>query len=88
MAQYTEADVQNALADIANGIAVATAGTQHGVLRTTLRDRISGTQHHKNASSYLASCTEHLGGTWSGSAEVAGGADRENGAAARTAPIT
>jgi hypothetical protein len=53
MAQYTEADIQNALADIANGIAKATAGMRHGVPRTTLRDRISGSQHHRTAHSNM-----------------------------------
>ena len=28
MAQYTEADIQNALADIENGVAIATAATR------------------------------------------------------------
>ena len=46
MALYTEADIANALADIANGVPVATAGSRHGIPRTTLRDRISGSQHH------------------------------------------
>jgi hypothetical protein len=53
MAQYTEADIQNALADIANGVAKATAGMRHSVLRTTLRDRISGSQHHRTAHSNM-----------------------------------
>jgi hypothetical protein len=47
MAEYTEADIQNALADIANGILATTAAKIHGVLRTTLYSRISGSQHHK-----------------------------------------
>jgi hypothetical protein len=53
MAQYTEADIQNALADIANGIAKATAGMRHGVPRTTLRDWISGSQQHRTAHSNM-----------------------------------
>jgi hypothetical protein len=53
MAQYTEADIQNALADIRNGVAKATAAVRHGIPRTTLRDRISGSQHHKTAYSNM-----------------------------------
>ena len=49
MAHYTEADIQNALADIASGVPTATAAAQHGIPRTTLYGRISGTQHHKSA---------------------------------------
>jgi transposase-like protein len=49
MAQYTEADIQRALTDIENGVAIATAATRHGIPRSTLRDRISGSQHHKTA---------------------------------------
>ena len=49
MAEYTEADIQNALADIANGIPATTAAKKHGVPRTTLYGRISGSQHHKTA---------------------------------------
>jgi Tc5 transposase DNA-binding domain/helix-turn-helix, Psq domain len=49
MAEYTEADIQNALADIANGIPATTAAKIYGVPRTTLYSRISGSQHHKTA---------------------------------------
>jgi hypothetical protein len=49
MAEYTEADIQNALADIANGILATTAAKIHGVPRTTLYGRISSSQHHKTA---------------------------------------
>ena len=42
MALYTKADIQNALADIANEVPIATVAKRHGVPRTTLRDRISG----------------------------------------------
>jgi hypothetical protein len=53
MAQYTEADMQNALADIRNGVAKATAAARHGIPRTTLRNRVSGSQHHKTAHSNM-----------------------------------
>ena len=39
MAPYTEDDVQNALIDFQNGVALATAATQNGVPRSTLHDR-------------------------------------------------
>ena len=42
MAAYIENDVRNALTDIRNGGAIATAATYYGVLRTTLRDRLNG----------------------------------------------
>ena len=42
MATYTENDVQNALADLRNGGALATTATRHGVPRTTLRNRLNG----------------------------------------------
>jgi len=41
MDRYTEADIQNALADIANGVPATTAAKIHGVPRTTLYSRIS-----------------------------------------------
>jgi hypothetical protein len=53
MAQYTEADMQNALVDIRNGVAKATAAARHGIPRTTLRNRVSGSQHHKTAHSNM-----------------------------------
>ena len=49
MAPYTEDDVQNVLVDFQNGVALATAATQNGVLRSTLRDRGNGTQSHRYA---------------------------------------
>ena len=49
MAAYTENDVQNALADLRNGDALATTATRHGVLRTTLRDRLNGAQSCRDA---------------------------------------
>ena len=49
MATYTEDDVQNALTDIENGLAKATAATRHSVPRSTLRNRLNGTQSHKYA---------------------------------------
>ena len=49
MAAYTENDVQNALADLCNGGALATAATRHGVPRTTLRDRLNSTQSCRDA---------------------------------------
>jgi hypothetical protein len=53
MAQYTEAGMQNALADVRNGVAKVTAATRHGIPRTTLRKRVSGSQHHKTAHSNM-----------------------------------
>ena len=49
MAPYTENDVQNILIDFQNGVALATAATQNGVPRSTLRDRVNGTQSHRYA---------------------------------------
>ena len=49
MAQYTEADIENALTDIQNGVPKSTAAMRHGIPRTTLRGRISGSRHHKIA---------------------------------------
>ena len=49
MATYTENDVQNALADVQNGGAVATASDRHGVPRTTLRDRLNGARSCRHA---------------------------------------
>ena len=44
MATYTEGDVENALTDLENGVALATAATRHGILRNTLRGRLHGIQ--------------------------------------------
>ena len=41
MATYTEDDVQNALADLENKVALATAATRYRVLRNTLRSRLN-----------------------------------------------
>jgi hypothetical protein len=41
MARYTEGDIQNALADLRNGVALATAATEHGVPRNTLHGRLN-----------------------------------------------
>ncbi|CAG5137170.1 uncharacterized protein ALTATR162_LOCUS46 [Alternaria atra] len=49
MARYTEEDVQNALADLESGVALATAATRHGVPRNTLRGRFNGAQPHQRA---------------------------------------
>jgi hypothetical protein len=49
MATYTEGDVQNALTDLGNGVALATAATRHGVPRNTLRGRHNGAQSHRQA---------------------------------------
>jgi hypothetical protein len=53
MTQYTEADIQNALADIQNGVPKSTAAMRYGIPLTTLRDRISGSWHHKIAYSNI-----------------------------------
>src|SRR6266536_2148267 len=53
MDRYTEADIQNVLTDIANGVPTQTAAKNHGVPRTTLRDRISGSQNHRSAYSNM-----------------------------------
>ena len=44
MATYTEGDIQNALTDLRNGVALATATTRHGIPRNTLRGRLYGIQ--------------------------------------------
>ena len=49
MATYTEGDVQNALSDLRNGAALATAAKKHSVPRNTLRGRLDGRQPHQNA---------------------------------------
>jgi hypothetical protein len=46
-------DMQNALADIRNGVAKTTAAVRHGIPHTTLRDLVSGSQHHKTAHSNM-----------------------------------
>jgi hypothetical protein len=53
MDRYTKANIQNVLADIANGIPTQTAAKNHSVPRSTLRDRISGSQNHKSAYSHM-----------------------------------
>ena len=53
MTRYTEADIQNALADIQNGVPKSTAAMWHGIPCTTLRGRICGSQHHKVAYSSM-----------------------------------
>jgi hypothetical protein len=49
MAIYTEDDIQNALADVGNGVTLATAATKYGVLRNTLRERLEGVQSCRHA---------------------------------------
>ena len=49
MARYTEGDVQNALADLESGVALATAAAQHRIPRNTLRGRINSAQPHRHA---------------------------------------
>ena len=49
IARHTEEDVQNALADLESGVALATAATRHGVPRNTLRGRLKGAQPHLHA---------------------------------------
>ena len=49
MAIYTENDVQNALANVRNGVALATAATRNGVPRNTLRGRLGGAQSYRYA---------------------------------------
>ena len=51
MARYTEGDIQNALADLRNGVALATAATEHGVPRNTLCGRLNSAQPHQYAHS-------------------------------------
>ena len=51
MARYTEGDIQNALADLRNGVALATAATEHGVPRNTLRGRLNSARPHQYAHS-------------------------------------
>jgi hypothetical protein len=45
--------MQNALADVRNGVAKGTAAMRHGIPRTTLRNRVSRSQHHKTAHSNM-----------------------------------
>ena len=49
MRTYTEEDVQNALADLQNGVALATAATYHGIPRNTLRGRLNSAQSYRGA---------------------------------------
>ena len=49
MAAYIENDVQNALTDLRNKSALATAATRHGVSRTILRDRLNDAQSYRDA---------------------------------------
>ena len=42
MASYTEDDVQNALVDLQNGVALITAAIWNGVSRFTLRNHENG----------------------------------------------
>jgi hypothetical protein len=49
MAIYTKNDVQNALADLRNGVALATAATHHSVSRNTLRSCLDGAQSRQDA---------------------------------------
>ncbi|KAJ3459735.1 hypothetical protein MRS44_015808 [Fusarium solani] len=46
MPKYTETDIQNALQEVREGVAVRTAAGRHGVPESTLRGRISGSQSH------------------------------------------
>lgn len=46
---YTEGDVLNALADLKEGVALATAATRNGVPRNTLRGRLEGAQPSRYA---------------------------------------
>jgi 4-hydroxybenzoate polyprenyltransferase len=48
---YTEGDIQNALADLKEGVALATAATRNGVPRNTLRGRLYGAQPSRYAHS-------------------------------------
>ena len=49
MAAYTENDVQNALINIRNGGALATAFIYHGVLQITLCDCLNSARFCQNA---------------------------------------
>ncbi|KAH7465258.1 hypothetical protein FOMA001_g17217 [Fusarium oxysporum f. sp. matthiolae] len=49
MPEYTEQDLQNAIVDVRNGVAVRTAATRHGVPRGTLRARLNGAQPQRTA---------------------------------------
>lgn len=51
--EYTEADVQCALAEIANGKSIRKASLEWGVPRTTLQDRNATTLPHVEAASHL-----------------------------------
>ena len=49
MATYIENDVQNALINVRNGSALATAATRNGVLRNTLRGRLNSARSCRDA---------------------------------------
>ncbi|KAH7471887.1 hypothetical protein FOMA001_g13721 [Fusarium oxysporum f. sp. matthiolae] len=49
MPEYTEQDLQNAIVDVRNGVAVRTAATRHRVPRGTLRARLNGAQPQRTA---------------------------------------
>jgi hypothetical protein len=49
MAPYTENNIQNILINFQNRVVLATAATENGVPRSTLRDRGNGTQSHRYA---------------------------------------
>src|SRR4051794_4454671 len=49
MARYTDGDVQNALADLQTGVALATAAARHGIPRNILRGRSNGAQSQRHA---------------------------------------
>ena len=53
MPLYTEADVANALADVANRISLRKASTIHRVPRTTLIGRLNGSNGHRTAAEPL-----------------------------------
>ena len=49
MATYIKNDMQNTLADLRNGGALATTSTYYRVPRTTLRDRLNSTRSYRDA---------------------------------------
>ena len=51
MITYTEGDIENALVDLEQGLALAAAATRHGVPRNTLWGRRNGAQLHRYAHS-------------------------------------
>ena len=64
MTEYTEEDVENALADLEDGLPLATAATEHHVPRNTLRGRQSGAkpiqQAHTHRQRLLVTQEEQL----------------------------